>query len=220
MARQLTATAGNKGSAQFTADSKEVFYLEGGRPQVITIEDRRSRALEITAELDIDFGREKTAVFQQAWRFLNDYFFDDRHNGVNWRGAREAYGMRVEASRTPDEMRRVTQLMIGELNASHLGFSAPAGQAGAPTTGRLGVRFDAAEYVKTGTLRINEIIPLGPVAVAGGIRTGDVITAVDGQPLSPPANLDERLLHTIGKAGDADDRRRGRRRTRGRRAPD
>jgi tricorn protease len=199
VARQLTSTPGNKSSAQFTADSKEVFFLDGGRPQVITIEDRRSRAVEITAELDVDFAREKAAVFQQAWRFLNEYFFDDRHNGVNWRGAREAYGVRVEASRTPDEMRRVTQLMIGELNASHLGFSAPAGQGGGPTTGRLGVRFDGAEYAKSGTLRINEIIPLGPVAVAGGVRIGDVITAVDGQPISPSTNLDERLLHTIGK---------------------
>jgi tricorn protease len=199
VARQLTSTPGNKGSAQFTADSKEVFYLDAGRPQVITIEDRRARALEITAELDIDFGREKSAVFQQAWRFLNDNFFDDKHNGVNWRGAREAYGMRVEGSRTPDEMRRVTQLMIGELNASHLGFSAPGGQGGGPTTGRLGVRFDAAEYSRSGTLRISEIIPLGPVAVAGGARIGDAITAIDGQSIPVSANLDERLLHTIGK---------------------
>jgi tricorn protease len=199
VARQLTSTPGNKSSAQFTADSKEVFFLDAGRPQVITIEDRRSRAVDITAELDVDFTREKAAVFQQAWRFLNDNFFDAKHNGVNWRGAREAYGMRVEATRTPDEMRRVTQLMIGELNASHLGFSAPGGQGGGPTTGRLGVRFDAAEYAKNGTLRISEIIALGPVAVAGGIRTGDVLTAIDGQPLTPSTNLDERLLHTIGK---------------------
>lgn len=199
VARQLTSTAGNKTSAQFTADSKEVFFLDAGRPQVITIEDRRSRGVEVTAEMDVDFAREKSAVFQQAWRLLNDNFFDAKHNGFDWPAAREAYAPRVMASRTPDEMRRVTQLMIGELNASHLGFNAPPGQGAGPTTGRLGVRFDAAEYGTSGRLRIAEIIALGPVAVAGGIRTGDIIVSVDGQRLTAATSLDERLLHTIGR---------------------
>lgn len=199
VARQLTSTAANKSNAHFSSDSKEVYYLEGGRPQVITIEDRRSRGLDVTAEMDVDFEREKTAVFQQAWRSLSDYFFDAGHHGVNWTAARDAFMPRVQVSRTPDEMRRVTQLMIGELNASHLGFSAPPGQAAPPSTGRLGVRFDAAEYGKSGRLRIAEIIPLGPVDVAGGVKVGDAIVSVDGRRLTASTNLDERLQYTIGK---------------------
>lgn len=199
VARQLTSTAGNKTSAQFSPDSKEVFYLDAGRPQSITIEDRRVRGLELTAEMDVDFTRERPAVFHQAWRFLNDYFFDAKHNGVDWAAAKAAYGARVQQARTPDEMRRVMQLMIGELNASHLGFSAPPGSATPPFTGRLGLRFDPAEYAKSGRLRVAEIVPLGPAAVSGDIRVGDVIASVGGQRLDAASNLDERLQHTIGK---------------------
>ncbi len=35
-ARQLTTTPGAKNHAQFSPDSKEVYYLEGGRVQAIT----------------------------------------------------------------------------------------------------------------------------------------------------------------------------------------
>ena len=199
VARQLTSTSGNKTSAQFSPDGKEVYFLEAGRPQAITIDDRRVRGLELTAEMDIDFTRERPVVFQQAWRMLNDNFFDARHNGVDWAALRSSYGARVQQTRTPDEMRRVTQLMIGELNASHLGFSAPAGSAAPPFTGRLGVRFDADEYAKSGRLRIAEILPLGPVAIAGSVRVGDVVTAVDGRRLTADSNIDEALQHTIGK---------------------
>ena len=198
VARQLTSTAGAKDSAQFSPDGKEVYFLEGGRPQAISIEDRRSRGLDLTAEMDVDFTRERPVVFQQAWRMLNDNFFDEKHNGVDWAAARRLYGARVEQTRTPDEMRRVTQLMIGELNASHLGFSAP-GPASQPFTGRLGIGFDAAEYAKSGRFKVATILPLSPVAVAGGIRVGDIITSIDGDRLTPSSNIDEHLQHTIGK---------------------
>jgi tricorn protease len=96
-------------------------------------------------------------------------------------------------------MRRVTQLMIGELNASHLGFSAPPAAATPPFTGRLGVTFDPVDYAKSGRFRIAEILPLSPVAVAGGIRIGDALVAIDGVRLAASSNIDERLQHTIGK---------------------
>ena len=198
VARQLTSTAGAKSRAQFSADSKEVYFLEAGRPQSITVEDRRVRALDVAAELDVDFSREKPVVFQQAWRLLNDHFFDAKHNGVDWAGAFRTYNARAQQARTADEMRRIGLLMIGELNASHLGFSAPPGQNTPAFTGRLGVRFDPAEYASSARLRIAEVIPLGPAAVSG-IKPGDVIVAVDGQRITAATNLDQRLEHTIGK---------------------
>jgi Tol biopolymer transport system component/C-terminal processing protease CtpA/Prc len=198
VARQLTSTAGAKASAQFTPDSKEVYYLDAGRVQIATVDDRRTRGLDVTAEMDVDFLRDRAAVFDEAWTLLNDNFFDARHNGVNWAAARTSYGERVSGARTPDEMRRVISLMIGELNASHLGISAPPGGV-TPTTGKLGVRFDDAEYWRTGRLRIAEILPLGPVALAREAAVGDYLVAIDGQRLEPARNLDERLQHTIGK---------------------
>ncbi len=197
VAKQLTSTAGGKAWAQFTPDNKEVFYLENGRIGVVNLEGR-PRPLAVTAEMDVDFTREKMAVFRQAWTYMRDNFYDPNFHGANWAALRTEYEPRVAGARTPDEMRRLLQLMIGELNASHLGASAPPG-ANQPSTGRLGLRFDRAEYERTGRLRVTEIIPLSPAALAGNIKAGDYLLAVDGRTIDARTNLDELLSYKTGR---------------------
>lgn len=198
VARQLTSTAGRKGDAHFSADGKEVYYLEGGRVSVVTLESRKVRKLAVSAELDVDFDSEKLEVFAEAWRYLHDNFFDADFNGVDWEAMRASYAPFVAGARTADEMRRVTSLMIGELNASHSGIRAPRGDA-SPSTGRLGLRFDRAEYERAGRLRITDVVPLGPGALAGDIEAGDYLLAVDGTPIDAHVNLDALLEHQVGR---------------------
>src|SRR5207302_456588 len=83
-------------------------------------------------------------AFRQAWTYLRDQFFDDKMNGVDWNAVRAAYEPRVAGARTPDEMRRIISLMLGELNASHMGIAAPP-QGNQNTVGRL-----AADFVGAG----------------------------------------------------------------------
>ena len=201
-ARQLTATAGNKGEAQFSPDSKEVFFLDQGRIQVVPVEAKgpAARAVAVTAELDVDFEQEKMVVFDEAWRYLRDFFNDANFNGLDWPAQHERFAPYIAGARTPDEARRLTNLMIGELNASHSGMGpapAPPGTV-APATGRLGVRFDAAEYEQNGRLRLTSVLPLGAAALAG-LHPGDGLLAVNGQPISGRANLDELLQYQVGR---------------------
>jgi Tol biopolymer transport system component len=196
VARQLTSTPGFKSAAQWSSDGRDVYYLENGRINAIGVESRQTRAVNVTAELDVDFSKEKFAVFQQAWSFLRDNFFDASMHGTDWNGLREVYTDRVANARTADEMRRVMNLMIGELNASHMGIGGPTAQGA--FTGRLGVRFDRGEYERDGKLRVTEVIALTPAAVTG-IAVGDAITAIDGNPVNDSANLDELLVYRTGK---------------------
>jgi C-terminal processing protease CtpA/Prc/Tol biopolymer transport system component len=197
VARQLTSTPGGKRSAHFTPDSKEVYYLDRGRVFSVTLERREPKPIAVSAELDVDFSREKLEAFGQAWRYLRDQFFDEKMNGVDWNSVRTTYEPRVAGARTPDEMRRIISLMLGELNASHMGISAPP-QPGQTSLGRLALDFDRAEYDRTGRLRVASTVPLGPAAI-GGLNPNDYIVRVDGQPLGLHANLDDRLDHSIGK---------------------
>jgi Tol biopolymer transport system component/C-terminal processing protease CtpA/Prc len=198
VARQLTSTPGFKSDAQFSPDGKEVFYLQQGRINSIPVESRQPRQLAVIAELDVDFSQEKLEVFSQAWSYLRDYFYDPNYHGVNWNLVKTQYEPRIRGARNPDEMRRLMQLMVGELNASHTGVSGPFG-GNQPAVGRLGVRFDHVEYETQGRLRITEIVPLGPVAVARDIKIGDYLLAVDGTPISSQTNLDELLSFKIGR---------------------
>ncbi len=197
VSKQLTSTSGNKNSVQFAPDSKEIFYLENGRIGIVNLEGR-ARSLAVTAEMDVDFSREKMEVFKQGWSYLRDNFYDADFHGVNWNQVRAEYEPLVAGSRTPDEMRRLLNLMVGELNASHLGASPPfAGPQ--TTTGRLGLRFDRREYEANGRLRITEVIALSPAAIAGTIKVGDYLLAVDGSAIGATTNLDELLSYKIGR---------------------
>ena len=193
--RQITSTSGGKGQAQWSPDGREVWYVENNRISVVNVESRATRTVNYSAELDVDWAQEKMKVFEQGWSYLNDNFFDAGFNGVNWTEAKARYAPYVAGSRTPDEMRRAMSLMIGELNASHMGVSGPGGP---PVTGKIGARFDRAEYETNHRLKLSEIIPLSPLAVAGA-RVGDVITAVDGTPITARTNFDELLAYRIGK---------------------
>ncbi|HMH44610.1 MAG TPA: LpqB family beta-propeller domain-containing protein, partial [Pyrinomonadaceae bacterium] len=179
VSRQLTSTAGFKSSAQFSPDSKEVYYLEASRINVIPIENRQSRPVAVTAEMDVDFAREKNEVFQQAWTYIRDNFFDPNFNGVNWNTVREEYAPLAAGARNGDELRRIISEMLGELNASHSGIGGPASTVQAPAIGRLGVRFDREEFENKGALRITDVIPLTPAAVSN-IKSGEYLISVDG----------------------------------------
>ena len=213
VAKQLTSTPGFKRDAQFSPDSKEVFFLEQGRINVVAVDNRTPRPLAVNAEMDVDFAREKIEVFNQAWGYLRDHFYDPTYHGIDWQAVRADYAPRIAGARTPDEMRRLLSLMVGELNASHSGVSAPF-SANQASTGRLGLRFDRAEYESGGRLRVNEVIPLGPAALAG-VKTGEYLLAIDGTQIGARVNVDEllsfktarRVLLTVSASSDIANKR-------------
>ena len=190
--RQLTSTAGPKASPQFSPDSKEVYFLESGRVQAVVIDTRVVRPIAITAELNVDFEREKREVFHQAWTTVNETYYDSKFHGANWSDLRGQYARYVEAARTPDETRRVISLMIGELNSSHSGISGGLGAGAPPAAGRLGLTVNPSDFTVTA------VTPLSPADVAG-IEPGVKLLSIDGTALTPASNLDELLQYKIGK---------------------
>jgi Tol biopolymer transport system component/C-terminal processing protease CtpA/Prc len=196
VARQLTTTVAEKENPQFTPDGRDVMFLEAGRIQIANVERRDSRALNVTAEFSMDFDTERDAVFDQAWTLLRENFFDATFHGIDWDASRERYGRYAASAATPDELRRIINLMMGDLNASHMGVSS---QAAAPVIGHLGLRFDRLEYESSGRLRVVDIVPLGPAALASDINVGDVIAAAGGRAIDARTSLDELLANRIDR---------------------
>src|SRR6185437_10800816 len=74
--RQLTSTTSGKRSLQFTAASKEIYYLDGGRISHIAVTGGQARAVDVSAQLDVDFNQEKGEIFAEAWRYLRDNYMN------------------------------------------------------------------------------------------------------------------------------------------------
>lgn len=197
--RQITTSSGFKSQAQFTPDSKEIYYLENGRINIAVVERRESRPLNLNIEIPVSFAEDKMETFNQGWRYLRDNFYDDKFHGVNWNAVRTRYEPLIAASRTPDEVRRLMSLMVGELNASHLGVSGGTTQPQATAVGKLGLRFDRGEYEMNGRLKITEVIALGPAAVVKEVNVGDFLLSVDGTNIAKGVNLDELLEGKVNR---------------------
>ena len=208
---QLTSSRKPKGAAVFTPDSKSVFYLEGGGVVSTPIEAPKPKPLAINADLDVDFDTEKMVVFNQAWGILDRGFYDPKFHGKDWKALREAWTPYIAGTRTPDELRRDINLLIGELDASHSGIRGPDTGPPPGRIGDLGLRYDREAYEAGKGLVIREVITLGPAFIEGSIKPGETLVAVNGERLTPGVSLDrilrgqagKRVVLTIGAAGDA-----------------
>lgn len=195
--KQLTFTPGNKSELQLSPDGKDIFYIEGDRIQSVSIDSKQSKPLSVTAEMDVDFNMEKIQIFNQAWEIQNKGFYDDAFHGRNWKDVKKTYAPYAAGAQTPDELRRILNLMVGELNASHSGVGGPT----PPTfsTGRIGLRFDRKLYEDDGKLKITEVIAFGPAALSEKIIIGDLLVAIDGKRIEANDNLDQLLDNKINK---------------------
>ncbi|MDB5296280.1 MAG: peptidase [Phycisphaerales bacterium] len=197
--RQLTTSPGGKSSVRVAADSKEIYFLEGGQIRTVNLDTRAVREVPVQASTEVDFAAEKVEVARQAWTYLKLNFYDPQMHGHDWAAVWATVGPRAAGARTPEELRRILSLMVGELNASHLGVS--GGRSGGGTgggVGRLGLRFDRARYERDGTLVVAEVLANGPGEQAG-LKVGDAVLAVDGSPAGADANLDQLLERKIGR---------------------
>jgi C-terminal processing protease CtpA/Prc len=167
--------------------------------QIVNLDRREVRPLALAMEMNVNFADEKMEIFKQGWRYMRDNFYDEKFHGVDWNAVYAAYEPLIRDSRNVDEMRRLMNLMVGELNASHLGVFGNSPTFTPTPVGKLGLRFDRAEYEASGRLRITEIIDLSPADIVKSIKVGDYLLSVDGAKTGARENLDELLENKVGK---------------------
>ncbi len=150
-----------------------------------------------SAKMVINRDEEFQEMYAQSWRTLSDYFYDTQHHGADWRKVRAKYADLVPHVAQREDLYALVSLMLGELNASHLGIS---GRMPAPdeVTADLGLIFDEA-FAGPG-LKIAEILKRGPADKRGlNLKAGDVILGIDRTTLSDKTNLSQLLNNKVGE---------------------
>ena len=141
-------------------------------------------------EMTINPREEWKQIFNDAWRFQRDFFYDKDMHGVDWDAMKVQYGALIEHCTNRADVNFVLGELIGELNASHTyrggGDSENAEQK---SVGYLGVDWTK----KDGHFAIDKIIrgapwdnevrsPLDEPGV--DVQQGDFILAVNGVALN------------------------------------
>ena len=155
-------------------------------------------------------GQAPPAVFEQVWQTVQDRFFDPDFNGVDWRAMKQTYGPRAAAVESRAELSAVINTMLGELRTSHTRFYTPDEPAYFQLLGvflpgnedlRQALRAAAPDVAPRyrgigifteevdGQTFVRGVLEGGPAAEAG-LRVGDRLLAVDGQPFHPLRSFD------------------------------
>jgi len=200
--KQLTTTSGGKGSVHFAPDGKKVYYVDGGRIHHQKIAENGGRdggpkVLETKAEMDVYHEEERVHVFNEAWRLMRDYFYDPQHHGADWNAVLEQFLPVVRGVQPQEDFHEILNLMVGELNASHLGAS--GGDAGMNDS-YLGVDFDASELETSGNFKVAAVLPESPAVLPDEpVKVGEYILAIDGVKLNDQINVWDQLKRKTGK---------------------
>jgi tricorn protease len=147
--------------------------------------------VNFTAKLTVRQSEEQTEMFDQSWRLLSETFYDSKHHGADWKSIREKYRGLVRHVSMKEDLYNLVSLMLGELNASHLGIS---GNTRFPeeVTADLGLLFD--ESYKGPGLKIAEVLKRGPADKRGiNLKAGDIILTIDRTEITDKVNLSKLL---------------------------
>ena len=187
----LTTTTGS--NARWVGSS--VRWLESGVPATMTSAGK-STSYNFSAKQEVNLGASYRAAFDLCWRSMRDHWYDPAMGNRNWNAVRKKYGSMAATSTDGYTLGLVINLMLGELNGSHLGFSyrGPKIAPTAPkpgwidTTAHLGVRF-TPNYKGPG-LKVRDVTPKGPAdRESSRIEPNEIITHIDGKKVGSDSDL-------------------------------
>jgi len=196
---RLTTGLGSFGGFRAAPLTNRIYYLSGGSIRYLNRTGGGGGSVSFTARMEIDRLTERRIAFDEAWKLLNDIFYDPTFHGKDWKALGDRYRPLVDWCTTRNDFHFLVNQMFGELNASHLGIGGGgAGGRSAPETAYLGVWYDET-YTGPG-VKIKEVMPKGPAdRDESRLKPGEYILAVDGKDVTFDESFYKVLSDRVGK---------------------
>jgi C-terminal processing protease CtpA/Prc/tricorn protease-like protein len=190
--KELTRGGTNPSAVVADRDVKYLYFMrQGGAMARIDAKTGTQESMPYSAKMRINYRAEREQVYEEAWRTIRDGFYDPKHHGYNWNKLHDKYKERCVNASTANDFRDMFNLMLGELNASHMAITpADRVETQREITGLLGAEL----YPEEGGMKVAKVIPETPSAKNGSVlKAGDMITAVNGTPYKASDNFYELL---------------------------
>lgn len=150
----------------------DVHKLEGDSNNATKIETDH---FSFTKNLEQEFKQ----MFDEVWANLDENYYNETFNGVDWRKIRERYAGYLPYIQSRSDLRRLLTDMMGELNTSHYGFT---------SSGKEEKTFYKTYSAETGIafenenpFTVKEVIAKSTADFKGkDIQSGDELIAVNG----------------------------------------
>ncbi len=156
-----------------------------------------ARVIGFSVKMTVKRDEEFLEMYDQSWRALAEQFYDPKFHGADWNSVRDKYRTMVKHVAMKEDLYSVISLMMGELNASHLGIMG-AGSIPDEQTADLGLIFD--ETYRGPGLKIAEILKRGPADKRGlTLRPGEFIYSIEGERITETTDVSKLLNGKVGE---------------------
>jgi len=196
--KELTnVTNGVTGPDAITLLDKTFYFLKSGGPAYVGMDGGSIETTSFNARMTIDYPARRVQVITEGWRMLRDYFYDPNFHGADWNAAKAKYIPWAKKVGHDRDFGDIVNLMLGEINGSHMGYYQPWSSRSLDDDGLLGVTFDPA-YSDEG-LRIASVFANGPSdKVDSQLMVGDVLLSVNGLRVGRSENVEIPLEQRAG----------------------
>ncbi|NOZ79990.1 MAG: peptidase S41 [Acidobacteria bacterium] len=201
--KRLTKGGQAPEALQLGPKGKQIFYLDkNGRIKRVAVSGKPGDAVPFTARYDVDRDAEHRQVFDETWRALDEWFYDGHFHGVDWAAKKAVYGRWLQPGMDESDFSDLVNLMLGELNASHMGYypgrGAHARGAHGDVTGFIGALFDP--QAGGPGVQVREVLRDSPAdRVDVHLKPGERIVAVGGHPVTAGTNIYALFVDTVGQ---------------------
>ena len=137
-------------------------------------------------------------MFEETWAGIDENFYEENFHGVDWTATKNTHKAYLPYIQSRENLRVLLNDMLGELNASHLGFNSSGEEEKTRLkyyTNETGLLFHADKPYE-----VSRIASKSPaVANHADIQIGDKLVAVDGKRIDESNDRDSYFTTPIRK---------------------
>ena len=184
------------GSGYLQMDNDGNLYSLGSSMMKIEKGDKTT-PITFNAQMKLDLAGEREYMLRHVAKQINKKIFRKDYNGCNWELMLQNYARFMPHIANNYDFAELLSELLGELNVSHTGGRFSPSSRG-DDTAQLGLLYDMTEA--TEGLKITAVLEGGPFCKANcKVKVGDVITAINGEPLGKDTDLAQLLNQCKGK---------------------
>ena len=172
------------------------YFTSGGRLKELNPKGDKITSLAHVAKYKEDFVAINQQIYQEGTRVLTMGFYDPNFHDYNWKSLIEKYQPLALKASTEQDYSFVYNLLLGQLNASHMGYRAETSErTNNDNIGLLGLEVkNISDGVQVEYVLKNSVANTSKV----NLKVGDIITAVNNKPISKNTNFYSLLKNSKG----------------------
>ena len=161
-------------------------------------DDDKITALDHVAKYKEDFVAMNKQIYQEGTRVLTMSFYDPNFHGYEWKSLIKKYEPLVLKASTEQDYSFVFNLLLGQLNASHMGYRAKTSErTNNDNIGLLGV--EVKNIYQTG-VQVEYVLKNSAANKSKvNLKVRDIITAVNDKPINKNTNFYSLLKNSKGE---------------------